>query len=353
VTGNSFPAAAEASYLTTALRTAGRLQDGCILQITAESDRANLMSRVMRLRLTYDKAEPGAPQTLILKTRLSNGIGGDWNGAEREVAFYQQIAPILRDGVVPRCFEARYVKETADWHLLLEDLTDSHFIATEWPLPPTQAQCQTILTARARLQAAWWDDPRLGVSVGAWTEPYAFGQYLQRLERHIAQFTDRLGDNLPRQRRHLFDRFLLAAPRLFARYNTHHNMTISHGDAHVWNCFRPRDGGDDVRLFDWDAWHVSIPTSDLAYMMAVHWYPDRRQWQERPLLDHYHAVLLTNGVTGYNRDALREDYRLSVLWQILTPVSQAANKIPPMIWWNNLERILMAVDDLGCQELLA
>jgi hypothetical protein len=27
--------------------------------------------------------------------------------------------------------------------------------------------------------------------------------------------------------------------------------------------------------------------------------------------------------------------------------------IPPVIWWNNFERIMLAVDDLGCRELLA
>jgi hypothetical protein len=26
--------------------------------------------------------------------------------------------------------------------------------------------------------------------------------------------------------------------------------------------------------------------------------------------------------------------------------------IPAVIWWNNLERILLAVDDLGCRDLL-
>jgi len=36
-----------------------------------------------------------------------------------------------------------------------------------------------------------------------------------------------------------------------------------------------------------------------------------------------------------------------------TPVWQAANDIPPVIWWNNFERIMLAVDDLGCRELLA
>jgi hypothetical protein len=34
-------------------------------------------------------------------------------------------------------------------------------------------------------------------------------------------------------------------------------------------------------------------------------------------------------------------------------VWQAANKIPPLICWNNLEHTLLAVDDLGCAELIA
>jgi hypothetical protein len=28
---------------------------------------------------------------------------------------------------------------------------------------------------------------------------------------------------------------------------------------------------------------------------------------------------------------------------------RAVNNIPPVIWWNNLERVLLAVDDLGCR----
>ena len=60
----------------------------------------------------------------------------------------------------------------------------------------------------------------------------------------------------------------------------------------MWNCFLPRDGGDDVRLFDWDGWRIGVAASDLAYMMAMHWYPDRRRRLERPLLDRYHATLL-------------------------------------------------------------
>src|SRR5579863_8773091 len=127
---------------------------------------------------------------------------------------------------------------------------------------------------------------------------------------------------------------------------------VTHGDAHVWNCFMPRDGGGDVRLFDWDAWRIGLGATDLAYMMAVHWYPDLRRRMEHVLLDRYHAILVEHGVRGYEHQTLADDYRLAVLWQMMTPVWQAAYDIPPVIWWNNMQRVLLAVDDLGCRELL-
>ena len=87
-------------------------------------------------------------------------------------------------------------------------------------------------------------------------------------------------------------------------------------------------------------------------MIAMHWYPERRARLESHLLDTYHAALLANGVAGYSRDALRDDYRLSTLFHTLTPVNHAWIDIPVGIWFNHFERLMMAVDDLGCRELL-
>lgn len=79
-------------------------------------------------------------------------------------------------------------------------------------------------------------------------------------------------------------------------------------------------GGENVRLIDWEDWSIDAATDDLAYMMAMLWYPDRRRRMERPLLDRYHAELLNRGVSGYDRRALDDDYRLSALWLITRPV---------------------------------
>jgi hypothetical protein len=59
-----------------------------------------------------------------------------------------------------------------------------------------------------------------------------------------------------------------------------------------------------------------------------------------------------NWVAGWSRRALEDDYRWSVLTRLALPPMLAAAQIPPLIWWNNLERILMAIDDLGKRELL-
>ena len=145
----------------------------------------------------------------------------------------------------------------------------------------------------------------------------------------------------------------MAAPRLLDRYRTHRDLSVVNGDAHVWNVLYPREASSaDVRLIDWGGWRVDTATDDLAYMMALHWYPERRRRLERPLLDRYHTALAAHGVTGYDRRALAEDYRASVLWQLTTPVWQAEHNIPASIWWSHLERILLAVDDLNCRELL-
>jgi thiamine kinase-like enzyme len=306
----------------------------------------------MRLRVEYEGDAPDAPATLFLKTSLPERSGPNWISGRQEVAFYTKVAPKTDGHLLPRCWEAHWDSQTNAWRLLLEDLKDSHSLPTAWPIPPTFAQSKSILSAWAAFHAAWWDDPQLGGTIGDWHEPSVREEHTRSFAGQFAQFADRMGDRLSSERRELFERVFDAGPGLWRRYDSRRNLTIVHGDAHFWNCFLPKDPAGAIRLFDWDAWHIGLCSDDLAYMIAMHFYPDRRRRFERQLLDQYHAALLERGVRGYDRDALDADYRLSVLALIMRPVWQALNDIPPVIWWNNLERIFSVVDDLGCRDLL-
>jgi hypothetical protein len=347
----ALPLAADADHLTSVLRNSGVLGESRVVEVEAENARDTILSHIVRLKLTYDRVVSGAPPSLLLKTARCDRLNPAWVGGRQEVAFYTKVATRMPSGLVPRCFDADWNAETNEWHVLLEDLTATHMIATTWPVPPTLDQCTTIVQALAQVHAGWWDNRELGISVGTRPDAAALDRNRSAFSAHLARFVDEFGDRIPAERRELYDR-LIETSRLRQRYLSQRNFTIIHGDAHVWNCFLPRnDEGDGARFFDWDSWRIDVASSDLAYMMAMHWYPDRRRRYERPLLDRYHETLLAHGVEGYDRRALQDDYRLSVLSRIATPVWQWAANIPPVIWWNNLERIFLAVDDLGCREL--
>jgi thiamine kinase-like enzyme len=354
VTTEFVPRAADAERITEALRQCGAISTARVCNVTALSSLKKLRSHTFRLHLEYEGPREGAPNSIILKAGHLDDTGRSSYANRREIAFYREVAAAASAQLVPRCFEAVDATGITAWHLLLEDLTDTHFIATEWPLPPTLAQCETIVQSLACFHGAWWDSPHLGRSVGAWINAEAFDRSLQIFAENFALFTDRFSELVTPERRDLYERLLDQAPRLLARYHSHRNLTIVHGDAHSWNFFLPMQGGcENVRLIDWEDWSIQTATDDLAYMMAMLWYPDRRHRLEKLLLDRYHAALLAQGVTDYDREMLANDYRLSALWLITRPVWQAMNNIAPRVWWNNLERIMLAVDDLGCRDLLA
>ncbi len=66
-----------------------------------------------------------------------------------------------------------------------------------------------------------------------------------------------------------YECFMDSAPGHLTRFVSRRNLSIIHGDAHAWNDLMPQNGGDDVRLFDWDNWRIGLVANDLAYMMAT------------------------------------------------------------------------------------
>ena len=107
-----------------------------------------------------------------------------------------------------------------------------------------------MLRAIARFHAGWWDDARLGVSIGDWID---YGEArVTALADAVERFATMLGYRLAPARLDTYRRLIDAAPRLYRRHSRHSHMTVVHGDAHVWNLFLPQaEGSDDIRFFDW------------------------------------------------------------------------------------------------------
>jgi hypothetical protein len=106
---------------------------------------------------------------------------------------------------------------------------------------------------------------------------------------------------------------------------------------------------DKAYIIDWQCWRIDTATDDLAYMIALHWFPERRRALERDLLKNYHEALKV-GVKNYLGHLLARLQTLSI--GNLHPLWQWSAKLWPAIWWPHLERAFMAFEDLTGEELL-
>lgn len=340
------------AWLTRTLQSAGCLPSGAVTGVR-ESSRATVTSVVSQLDLTCSADAPrSAPSRLFLK--ISRSVPG--SSGDREVEFYRTVAAAMPDPPSPRCYDAAFSASTGRSHLLLQDLSASHS-QTEGALPPTQAHCEQTVDCLAAFHAFWWEHPKLGRGIGQIPGEAAFQASFQQIERGAAAFLDFLGDRLSGERRQLYRRVVAALPGLWKRallprLAARKALTLIHGDAHPGSFFYPRQPGERVRAIDWQFWDAGVATDDLAYMIALHWYPERRRRLETGLVRSHHQGLLQRGVQGYNWDDCWYDYRVSAIKNLFVPVRQWASKVWVNVWWSHLERAVLAFEDLGCERLL-
>lgn len=298
--------------------------------------------QLFNLAIQYSADTQTRPKHLFLKLGKSS----------KEYFFYNTIARNMTTPPLPRCYYATYDPGLDQTCLLFENLSDTHF-QTEWPLPPSALLCVQTVRELSKIHAQWWQDPRLEDEfhpVIPYGRSWADRRSLAR--EKLPEFIDFLGDRLSPAHKEIYESLLASPEQRWEKEKEAAQQTLLHGDMHFWNVFYPLDPGGDLYLFDWNMWDCGCPADDLAYMMAVHWYPKRRQWLEGQLLEVYHLQLAKDGVTNYTWNDLKRDYRDSVVRSLLIPVWQWVRGIEAGVWWSHLECIFLAFEDWKCDDLI-
>ena len=335
-------------WLTEVLRRAGRLARGGVAAVRVAATSTLLVSEVARLEVTYTRdATRDAPASLFLKLSrpgVANNLG------RAEVEFYGSVVPEMKDPPVPLCFDAAFDPATGLSHLLLEDLTGTHFQPTP-PQPPSDTHCEQAVEALAEVHAHWWEQARLGAGVGELLSEDEVLAVARGAAESFEKFADFLGDGLSRARRALYEKVIACFPAPWRRLSSAKGLTLTHGDAHTWNFMYPRAEGRTL-LIDWQLWHTHVGPRDLAFMMALHWERERRERLEEKLLRRYHEALSSRGVVSYTWEQCLTDYRWAALRNLFIPAWQWAGGMPEQVWRPNAERAISAFEDLRCAELI-
>lgn len=274
---------------------------------------------------------------------------------------YLALAGNSGDLPIVRCYDARYVSGRPDrFQLLLDDPSATTHVAFPYSaVPPTLSQCEQIVDTLAKVHARFWDDLTLGDQLEA-ARPAELhsaavsNAFVVWADDTLPRFLADLGERLPVERKALYTHIGAATPaRLLERHATGARLTLTQGDVHLGNFLYPRDPAtEQAYIIDWKRAGFTIGANDLAYMMALYWFPAVRAQWEQPLLRRYHACLLAFGVAGYSWDDLWNDYRLCVFRQFFEAVWGWSARQNSTIWWNHLERVTLAIGDLRCLEVV-
>lgn len=339
-----------AATLSRWLRRSGTLQYGTITDVQIELEIESTTSTLAFLTAAYSSDAPAnLPRQIVIKSPLNRpsvraeGVG--------EVEFYRRLSPVLGTPPLVRCLAALEDGEGEAGTIVLEDLRATHD-HPPWPLPPSLSQCEIALDALARVHSQLWDAPTLGTGVGQFHTPESLTSMVHGIAAHLPAFIDDLGDRLTIEGRHIYERVFSSSLRPWMRLVERRALTIIHGDAHTWNFLFPRSGAGPAFLIDWQLWHIDLGARDLAFFMALHWYPSRRREFERPFIKYYYERLLVYGIENYSFDELWLDYRRCVVRNLTIPIIFWNRGMKPEGWWHRLECALTAYRDLDCEELL-
>jgi hypothetical protein len=204
--------------------------------------------------------------------------------------------------------------------------------------------------ALARVHAAWWETPGRGVVQSHSTQ--SLTSMIDGIRSRLPHFLEAIGETISSDARRTLEKVFASSLKPWLRLTDARALTVTHGDAHAWNFLFERTGSGPAILIDWQLWHTDVGARDLAFLMALHWYPELRHEVEQPLLRHYHDTLRALGMTGYSFQDLMLDYRRCVVRNLTVPIVFWNRGMQPEYWFHRLECALAAYRDLACDELL-
>ncbi|WP_371223922.1 aminoglycoside phosphotransferase family protein [Roseovarius sp. 2305UL8-3] len=294
------------------------------------------------VNVSYEDPTTALPTKLFVKIRQEpDPLSAICPGEQK---FYETAQD--KDLPIAPCLASLSDKDSRASCIILQDLSRTHE-ASPWPLPPPVARCVLAVRSLAKVHAHW--------AQAADDELY---QRETQLDAFVAEmlpgFLTEMGDRLSGDRAALLARVCKRIPELKAtRYESPRPVTRIHGDAHFWNVLYPKDETKDVaRLIDWEDWRIDFVGLDLALMIAMHWYPQRRDLHEVSLLKEYLRAYNECDVAEISWEDFWHDYRLGHICNAPIPVFQHSAGKDHASWWSHLERWFLAFEDLNCSELL-
>jgi len=294
------PEELDAAWLDDALRHAGVLPRGHVVDARVEVIGTGKMADNFRCSLTLSEAPAEAPTSVVAKiaardeTSRGAGIGG--GVYRREVRFYQELAPRISMRT-PRCHFADIDEESGDFVILMEDMAPA---APGDQITGCSTDVASIAVAEAvGLHAPFWNDPTLPSR--EWLTPSTIDAAKLAqvfLQQFWPGFCERFGDGLDAEAVAVGQRFIDHYVDWFEAYSG--PLTLVHADYRLENMLlAPTGSGAEVppiAVVDWQTTAQGCGLADVAYFLGGGLSVEDRRANERAFVQDYCARMRAVGV---------------------------------------------------------
>jgi len=342
------------AWLTHVLTRSGALSTGAVDSYELGTGQGN-WSTSAQLRLTYTPDAGGeCPHSLFLKMVDTDTGDGEYFD-DSEVTYYTRNYIDVPRVPLLHCYDACYSKDLGRYHLLLEDVSETHFEAAK--IEPTLEYGLALAEGLAVLHARWWGADRIAQAGAAMHGASHIQRFVDIAAPGVAPILSRFSQELKQEWQSMINEIFREHPRAMIRRSDDSNgFTLIHGDVGCGNVLVPMQGDRPIYIIDRQPFNWSLTVwlgvYDLAYAMVLDWDTEIRRRYEIAILKHYHEHLILNGVQGYDWKQLYEDYRLCVVMGVYIAVEYCrggVNEPWTHVWLPMLQRTLTAIDDLNCQ----
>lgn len=315
------------AWITAVLRGQGVLKRAKVIGVTQTPIGNGMLGLNLKLALSYDSAEDGAPASLVAKmasARLeSRESGGALGLYARETRFYQELAPGL-DAGLPRTLFADVSDDGRNFCLLFEDLTPAR--GGDQLAGCSVADASAAMDAAAALHAPLWGDQKL-LSLPWVNRDFMVSMYIEKLPPFVPVFETRFAALLEPGVIEVARRFAACIGRYFQLHAE--PWTITHQDFRLDNMlFDARGGRLPVAVLDWQTFLPGPGALDVAYFLGAGLLPPVRKANEQALVQRYHQQLLARGVIGYDWARCWQDYRIHAAHGLIMSIVGAAITAP-------------------------
>jgi hypothetical protein len=239
--------------------------------------------------------------------------------------------------------------------LLLEDLSSEFYSSEKFDFTSENIWISAACSL-AKFHAAFWNSAQIGSKYLPIDSMPDANYYIQNTYESYQKFINYVRNRFDVETLTIFEHALKISVGLeterYERISSKDNITLIHGDSHIYNFMFPHDQNKTSVIIDFQFWGVGIGARDIAHLTRISFPENFGEEFHQLLVKKYYEMLLVHGVHGYTWDACWNDYRKHVASMLLIPMFQYAFfDLKYENWINDISRLISTYKLLQCEGL--